>query len=267
MTCVTGTRRGISPDVPGDLPRLGNVLTINGQPKAAEATIPTGGRARVRLVNASAARILNIRFAGPQATIVAIDGQPSSTAFQPKGAAVIMTPGGRIDLMVDLPGDAGQEFSVLAQLGPDAAIPLLSLKSAGDRRPALTPIAALPANETPDKIDLARAQRAEIAIEGGTQPKGPAIPWTLNKRTGQITMHNEALAAGAIVGFTLTNSEIAATDVIGVSIASGATADSYALQVDAVAAGSCRIHLHNKSAGSLSEAVVINFVVINGASA
>lgn len=100
-----------------------------------------------------------------------------------------------------------------------------------------------------------------------TQATSKSTGVTLNKRTGQITMHNAALAAGAIVGFTLTNSEIAATDVIGVSIASGATADSYALQVDAVAAGSCRIHLHNKSAGSLSEAVVINFVVINGASA
>lgn len=170
----------------GDLPRLGNVLVVNGQPKAAEATIPTGGRARIRIVNAASTRILNLRFTGQPATIVAIDGQPSSTAFQPKGAAVIMTPGGRIDLMVDLPGDAGQEFGVLAQLTPDAALPVLSLKSVGDRRPALPTIAALPSNELPEKIDLARAQRAEVTIEGGPQPSGAALPWTLNKRTGPV---------------------------------------------------------------------------------
>jgi len=101
---------------PGDLPRLGNVLTVNGSAKAAEATVPTGGRARLRLFNACGARILTIRFAGVPATIVAMDGQPSSSAFQPKGAGAIMTPGGRIELMIDLPGEPGQQFSVLAEL-------------------------------------------------------------------------------------------------------------------------------------------------------
>lgn len=38
----------------------------------------------------------------------------------------------------------------------------------------------------------------------------------------------------------------------------------YQILVDAVAAGSCRIHLRNESAGSLSEALVLNFAVIKG---
>jgi hypothetical protein len=85
---------------------------------------------------------------------------------------------------------------------------------------------------------------------------------TLNKRCGQITMNGASLAAAAEVSFTLTNSFIAATDVVVASIASGATAGAYSLQVDAVAAGSCRFSLGNHNSGSLSEAVVINFAVI-----
>lgn len=104
---------------------------------------------------------------------------------------------------------------------------------------------------------------------GGTVTQGTdkSTGVTLNKRCGQITMNAASLAAGAEVSFTLTNSFIAATDVVVASIASAATAGAYNLQVDAVAAGSCRFSLGNHNAGSLSEAVVINFVVIKSVNA
>lgn len=95
-----------------------------------------------------------------------------------------------------------------------------------------------------------------------TQATNKSTGVTLNKYCGQITMNNASLAAAAEVSFTLTNSFIAATDVVVASIASGATAGAYNLQVDASASGSCRISLGNMSSGSLSEAVVINFAVI-----
>lgn len=97
-----------------------------------------------------------------------------------------------------------------------------------------------------------------------TQATSKATGVTLNKVCGQITMNNAALAAATSVSFTLTNSAIAATDVVVVNIATTATANSYAITVDAVAAGSCRIQLRNISAGSLSEALVLNFAVIKG---
>ncbi len=100
-----------------------------------------------------------------------------------------------------------------------------------------------------------------------TQATSKATGVTLNKTTGTITMNAAALAATTSVGFTLTNSLIAATDVVLVSIKSGATADSYTVTVDAVAAGSCRISLRNVTAGSLSEAVVLSFAVIKGVAA
>jgi hypothetical protein len=98
-----------------------------------------------------------------------------------------------------------------------------------------------------------------------TQATNKSTGVTLNKVSGQITMNNAALAAAAEVAFTLTNSAIAATDVVVVCIASGGTSASYATAITAVAAGSCEITVGNWSAGSLSEALVLNFVVIKGA--
>jgi hypothetical protein len=99
-----------------------------------------------------------------------------------------------------------------------------------------------------------------------TQATSKSTGVTINKLSGAITMNNAALAAAAEVGFTVTNSKVAATDVVVVNIASGATAASYTCTVDAVAAGSFKITVGNHSAGSLSEAIVINFVVIKGTS-
>jgi hypothetical protein len=100
-----------------------------------------------------------------------------------------------------------------------------------------------------------------------TQATSKSTGVTLNKVSGQITMNAASLAASTSVGFTMTNSAIAATDLIIVNIASGATADSYLATVDAVAAGSCRISLRNISAAAKSEAVVLNFVVVKAVNA
>ena len=99
-----------------------------------------------------------------------------------------------------------------------------------------------------------------------TQLTSKSTGVTLDKISGQITMHNAALNRQTGVSFTLTNSTIAATDVIIINIASGATTSIYTATINAVAAGSCSVHLHNHApATDLSEAVVLNFAVIKGA--
>lgn len=100
-----------------------------------------------------------------------------------------------------------------------------------------------------------------------TQASSKATGVTLNKVCGQITMNGAALGAGVEAAFTLTNSTIAATDVVVVSIASGGSSASYGVSVTATAAGSCEITLTNLSAGSLSEAVVLNFAVVKAVAA
>jgi hypothetical protein len=45
-------------------------------------------------------------------------------------------------------------------------------------------------------------------------------------------------------------------------IGSGATTNSYMAIVDAVAAGSFRVHIRNLTAGALGEALVLNYSII-----
>ena len=94
-----------------------------------------------------------------------------------------------------------------------------------------------------------------------TQITNKSTGVTLSTICGQITTHNASLSNGVEVGFTVTNTLVAATDVIIASIAS-ATANSYALTVDAVGAGSYHLSLSNLSAAPLAEALVINVAVI-----
>jgi hypothetical protein len=86
----------------------------------------------------------------------------------------------------------------------------------------------------------------------------------VNAKCGVVTMNNAALAASAAVQFTMTNSAITGTDVVIVTGGSGGgTAGSYQAHCVSVAAGSAIFRLVNTSAGSLSEAVAINFAVID----
>lgn len=97
-----------------------------------------------------------------------------------------------------------------------------------------------------------------------TQATNKGTGVTLNTVCGGIVMNNAELAAAAEVKFTVTNSVVAAEDVIVVCIRATGTSGAYLVSVSAVAAGSFDITLANLSAGALSEAVVLNFFVMRG---
>ena len=97
-----------------------------------------------------------------------------------------------------------------------------------------------------------------------TQLTSKSTGVTVNTSAGQITMNAASLAATTNVTFTLTNSLLSAKDVIIVNVASAnATAGAYNCWVSSMLAGSATITLRNITAGSLSEAVVINFAIIH----
>lgn len=99
-----------------------------------------------------------------------------------------------------------------------------------------------------------------------TQATSKATGVTLNTPTGQITLHNANLATLTAVSFTLTNSTIAAKDVIVFSIGGGVTTGGSYYVVATPAAGSAVVSLVNLTAGTLGEAVVLNYAVIKGSS-
>ena len=103
-----------------------------------------------------------------------------------------------------------------------------------------------------------------------TQLTNKSTGVTLNKSAGRITMNDAALAGATAVSFILTNSIISINDTIIVCVSSnttGSAAGAYTTYVSYLAAGSALITLRNLTAAtSYSEAVIINFSIIHGAS-
>ena len=99
-----------------------------------------------------------------------------------------------------------------------------------------------------------------------TQLTDKSTSVTLNKVCGQITLNNATLNADTTVSFTLTNSAIAAGDVLVLNHISGGTAGSYTLNAQS-AGGSASINVRNVTAGNLSEAIVIAFAVVKAVTA
>lgn len=99
---------------------------------------------------------------------------------------------------------------------------------------------------------------------GGTVTQATSITTgvTLNGLSGRVTTVASTLAAGAEATFTVTNSSVAATDVVSVST-TYAGAGTVQVFCSKVAAGSFDITITNHhAANALDAAVVINFVVI-----
>jgi len=100
-----------------------------------------------------------------------------------------------------------------------------------------------------------------------TQITSKSTGVTLSKACGAITMNNAALGAATIVSFVLTNTLIAAGDVLILNhISGGVSVGSYALNAQC-AAGSATINVRNNTAGSLGEAIVIQFALVKAVSA
>ena len=107
--------------------------------------------------------------------------------------------------------------------------------------------------------EIGYAAGAQTAV---TQATSKSTGVTANTSAGQITMNNASLATATNVTFTLTNSLLSAKDVLILNVTNG-TSGAYNAFVSSMAAGSATITLRNISAGSLSEAVVINFAIIH----
>ena len=86
---------------------------------------------------------------------------------------------------------------------------------------------------------------------------------TCNALTGVITTVSQTVAGGDEAEFTVTNSEVAATDVVVACIKTHTSAGEFIVGVSAVADGSFKLRLTNLHASSAGDNVlVINFVVL-----
>jgi FtsP/CotA-like multicopper oxidase with cupredoxin domain len=174
--------------------RTGPLVTLNSKPLVVEETLAPSSRLRLRILNAAGARLMLVSFNSVMPLILAIDGQPCE-AFEPVRNRIPLAPGARFDVMLDLPGDAGAEATMilLGDNEPDRV--LLALKTAGEKRSPLPPIVSLEQNPLlPVRIKLQASRKVDILIEALANTGNPAVPvaaqdwplyWKLNGKAVQ----------------------------------------------------------------------------------
>ena len=139
-------------------------FTVNGVPSL-DIPIATNERLRLRLLNASRERLLAARLDRHTATVVAIDGQPSEP-FAARDGRVVLSPGNRIDLMIDAKLEPGSIAPIFLGLD-EREVPLARLvyRSDGGRSAPREGVKPLPDNPLPQRMNLASAIRLDIALD------------------------------------------------------------------------------------------------------
>jgi hypothetical protein len=138
--------------------------------------------------------------------------------------------------------------------------------------------------QSADGLDVGAGAGTSLAVSGALTSSGGGIGYatgaggtqtqatsrttgvTLNKLSGTITMFSSAVAAAASSTFTLTNTFIAAGDIVIVTHNSATNACSWVCEAIA-GAGSATIVVKNISAASITEATPLKFIIIKAVTA
>jgi FtsP/CotA-like multicopper oxidase with cupredoxin domain len=175
--------------------RIGNTVTINGRlPETLQ--VRAGERVRLRLVNATIARIMALRFEGHRPMTIGLDGQPCDP-HEPTDGRILLGPAMRADVMLDMQGEPSRSYRViddfygrlaytLVPLSYDAGPPLRSNSSDAPLR--------LPPNPLP-RPNLSTAVVHEVRMQGGMMSgmggggmggmmgMGSGAAWAINGRS------------------------------------------------------------------------------------
>ena len=146
--------------------RIGNLVTTNGR---FDLSIPVArhSRARLRLINASNARIFPLQLAGLRGWTVALDSMPLA-APEPLEDVLILAPAQRADVIVDVMAEEG-ETAHLVRLGNDdrpASQVAFPVTGSTAQTPRAVP-AALPPNSGEGIRSLADARPLRLVMSGG----------------------------------------------------------------------------------------------------
>jgi len=177
--------------------RIGNTVTVNGAVRES-FDVRAGERIRLRLINASNARIYGLAFEGHAPWVIALDGHPVEP-HRPEGGRIVLGPGMRADLLLDATGEPGGSYAVVDDFYPRLAYRLLDLRYANERLRAGradTPPPVLAPNPLSEP-DLARAGRHVIEfgggmMGGGTMGEGMMGRGMMGQMPGMATMHRMA---------------------------------------------------------------------------
>jgi FtsP/CotA-like multicopper oxidase with cupredoxin domain len=147
--------------------RVGNTVTVNGRIRES-FEVRAGERIRLRLINAANARIFGLEFEGHDPQVIALDGQPVVPHALEEGR-VVLGPGMRADLLLDLTGQPGQRFQVVDTFYRGREYRLLDLVY-GEEPPLRDVTQQRPLQLAGNPLaepDLNNAERHEVTLGGG----------------------------------------------------------------------------------------------------
>jgi FtsP/CotA-like multicopper oxidase with cupredoxin domain len=173
--------------------RLGNYITTNGVYNLALET-RKNERLRLRIINASNARIFPLQLEGLDGWTVALDGMPLAVPQKVSGQ-IVLGPAQRVDLIVDVIADVGQTAHIL-QIGQEEAFSQVAFEvREGGAASKRTAPDALPSNSYA-AVNLANATALTLTMEGGAM--GGLRSATLN---GEPKTMGEIVDAGRFWAF------------------------------------------------------------------
>ena len=174
--------------------RLGNWLTVNGVSQP-EIPVRSGERIRLRLANCANARVLRFVFEDHVPKVIALDGQPLPNPGDLDGGRVVLAPGQRADLLIDLQLGPGSTAGIMevSNAAPVEAARFVYHPSEVRRESPLPSPHPLPANPLPSAPDLDGAQRIEVLMEGGAMGRMSGA----RHRGKQLSMR-ELVSAGQV---------------------------------------------------------------------
>ncbi|MXQ08875.1 multicopper oxidase domain-containing protein [Alphaproteobacteria bacterium GH1-50] len=152
--------------------RLGNVVTTNGDMDWRQS-VTAGARLRLRLINVANARVFDLALAGVTGWIVATDGMPLAAPRVIEGPFAL-GPAQRLDLIVDIAGEVGDEVGLVELIRGEAYSQATFVVENGGSARTAAPL-PLPPNPTYGVADATNARKIEIVMQGGAMRGLPEV--------------------------------------------------------------------------------------------
>src|SRR5437868_5578345 len=142
--------------------------TVNGQ-ASRDILLRFNQRCRLRFINGCQRNVVAVKIEGHKVWVMALDGQPAEP-FPARNGALVLAPGGRIDVFIDATAPPGSTSDILLHDGKESRpiARLVTSKEPALRAGPLQQPAPLPSNGLPAQLDLKNAVRADLTLGGSS---------------------------------------------------------------------------------------------------
>jgi FtsP/CotA-like multicopper oxidase with cupredoxin domain len=122
-------------------------------------------RLRLRFINGCQRNVIAVKIEGHDVRVMALDSQPAEP-FQARNGALVLAPGGRVDVFIDATAAPGSTSAILLHDGKEPR-PIARLVISNDkpvRATPLPPAPPLPSNGLPTQLELKGASRFDLTL-------------------------------------------------------------------------------------------------------